>query len=173
MSTPAMIRSRLLLPAPFAPSTPIFAPGRKYRVISSRITRSGGTTLRTSRIVKTNSGATRTFLIFGEREDCNASEARSEPKASGGGGAGYARAVPARLRPRRKTRKAQREGRALARPRAQIEQAAVIARDVEGDREAEAGPLVGTLVVKKGSKIRSCSSRRNRRGRCRVTSITA
>ena len=67
VSTPAMMRSSVLLPAPFAPSTPIFAPGRKDSVISSRMTRSGGTTLRRSRIVKTNSGATRTFLASGRR----------------------------------------------------------------------------------------------------------
>ena len=55
-STPAMIRSSVLLPAPFAPSTPIFAPGRNASVIPSSSTRSGGTTLRRSCMVKTNSG---------------------------------------------------------------------------------------------------------------------
>jgi hypothetical protein len=43
-SRPAMIRSKLLLPAPLSPSTPILAPGRKASVMSSRITRAGGTT---------------------------------------------------------------------------------------------------------------------------------
>ncbi|SKT44259.1 Uncharacterised protein [Mycobacteroides abscessus subsp. abscessus] len=33
-----MIFSTLDLPAPFGPTTPIFAPGRKFRVTSSRIT---------------------------------------------------------------------------------------------------------------------------------------
>src|SRR5262245_34991002 len=50
-----MILSRLLLPEPFGPSTPIFAPGRKASVIPSTITRSGGTTLRRSFSVRTNS----------------------------------------------------------------------------------------------------------------------
>src|SRR3990172_7085166 len=52
-----MILSRLLLPEPFGPSTPIFAPGRKASVMPSTITRSGGTTLRRSCRVKTNSCA--------------------------------------------------------------------------------------------------------------------
>jgi hypothetical protein len=54
-STPAMMRSSELLPAPFAPSTPIFAPGRNASVMSSRMMRSPDTTLRRSFIVNTNS----------------------------------------------------------------------------------------------------------------------
>ena len=46
-SSPAMIRSKLDLPAPFRPSTPILAPGKKDSEISRRITRLGGTTLPT------------------------------------------------------------------------------------------------------------------------------
>ncbi|SIC12302.1 Uncharacterised protein [Mycobacteroides abscessus subsp. abscessus] len=38
LSRPAMIFRTLDLPAPFGPTTPIFAPGRKFRVTSSRIT---------------------------------------------------------------------------------------------------------------------------------------
>ena len=52
-----MMRSRLLLPAPLAPSTPILAPGRKATEMSDRITRSPETTLPTSCIVYTNSCA--------------------------------------------------------------------------------------------------------------------
>ncbi len=37
-STPAMIFSRLDLPAPLGPTTPILAPGRKASVTSSRTT---------------------------------------------------------------------------------------------------------------------------------------
>lgn len=37
-SSPAMIFRTVDLPAPFGPTTPIFAPGRKFRVTSSRIT---------------------------------------------------------------------------------------------------------------------------------------
>ena len=37
-SSPAMIFSTVDLPAPFGPTTPIFAPGRKLSVTSSRIT---------------------------------------------------------------------------------------------------------------------------------------
>lgn len=37
-SRPAMIFSTVDLPAPLGPTTPIFAPGRKFRVTSSRIT---------------------------------------------------------------------------------------------------------------------------------------
>jgi hypothetical protein len=37
-SFPAIIRSRLDLPVPLGPTTPIFAPGRKARVTSSRTT---------------------------------------------------------------------------------------------------------------------------------------
>jgi hypothetical protein len=36
-----MIRKSVDLPAPFAPSTPIFAPGRNASVISSSTLRSG------------------------------------------------------------------------------------------------------------------------------------
>jgi hypothetical protein len=48
-SKPAMIRKTLDLPAPFGPTTPIFAPGRKFRLTSSRITLSP-CALRTFRI---------------------------------------------------------------------------------------------------------------------------
>ena len=51
VSTPAMMRRSELLPAPFAPITPIFAPGRKARVMPSRITRSPETTFFSSCIV--------------------------------------------------------------------------------------------------------------------------
>ncbi len=37
-SSPAMILRTLDLPAPFGPTTPIFAPGRKFSVTSSRTT---------------------------------------------------------------------------------------------------------------------------------------
>ena len=37
-SSPAMMRSRLDFPAPFGPTTPILAPGRKLSVTSSRTT---------------------------------------------------------------------------------------------------------------------------------------
>ena len=46
-STPAMILSRLDLPEPFSPSTPILAPGKKESEMSLRITRLGGTSLPT------------------------------------------------------------------------------------------------------------------------------
>src|SRR5690554_7812663 len=48
-----MMRSSVDLPAPFRPSTPIFAPGKKDREMSLRICRLGGTTLPTRFIVKT------------------------------------------------------------------------------------------------------------------------
>ena len=51
LSTPAMMRSRLDLPEPFRPSTPILAPGKNESEISLRITRFGGTTLPTRRMV--------------------------------------------------------------------------------------------------------------------------
>jgi hypothetical protein len=50
VSRPAMIRSTLDLPAPFGPTTPIFAPGRKARVTSSRMSLSP-CALRTLRMV--------------------------------------------------------------------------------------------------------------------------
>ncbi len=34
VSTPAMMRSTLLLPAPFSPTMPILAPGKKHRLMS-------------------------------------------------------------------------------------------------------------------------------------------
>jgi hypothetical protein len=40
-SLPAMIRSTVDLPAPFAPSTPIFAPGRNEREMFDSTWRSG------------------------------------------------------------------------------------------------------------------------------------
>ncbi len=47
-----MIRSSVLLPAPFAPSTPIFAPGRNASQMSLRTVLSGGWTLLRPFIVK-------------------------------------------------------------------------------------------------------------------------
>ncbi len=41
-SSPAMILSNELLPAPFSPSTPILAPGRNDSQMSSRTLVSGG-----------------------------------------------------------------------------------------------------------------------------------
>ena len=46
-STPAMILSRVDLPEPFNPSTPILAPGKKESEMSLRMTRLGGTSLPT------------------------------------------------------------------------------------------------------------------------------
>jgi hypothetical protein len=51
VSTPAMMRSSVLLPAPFGPSTPILAPGKKASVMSSSRTRSGASALRSLYIV--------------------------------------------------------------------------------------------------------------------------
>src|SRR5690554_980158 len=48
-----MIRSRVDLPEPFRPSTPILAPGKKLREMSFRISRLGGTTLPTRFMVYT------------------------------------------------------------------------------------------------------------------------
>src|SRR5213593_3483000 len=48
LSTPAMIRSNVDLPAPLAPSTPIFAPWKNESQMPRRISRLGGTTLRRS-----------------------------------------------------------------------------------------------------------------------------
>ncbi len=47
LSSPAMIFSRLDLPEPFKPSTPIFAPGKNDSEMFFRMTRFGGTTLPT------------------------------------------------------------------------------------------------------------------------------
>jgi len=47
------MRSRVDLPEPFRPSTPILAPGKKDSEMSSRILRLGGTTLPTWFMVKT------------------------------------------------------------------------------------------------------------------------
>src|SRR5271169_1257294 len=52
-STPAMILSRLDLPEPLSPSTPIFAPEKKDSEMSLRITRLGGTSLPTRFMVYT------------------------------------------------------------------------------------------------------------------------
>ena len=46
-SLPAMILSSVDLPEPFKPRTPIFAPGKKLKLISRRMMRLGGTTLPT------------------------------------------------------------------------------------------------------------------------------
>ena len=51
LSSPAMMRSRLDLPEPFSPSTPILAPGKHERERSLRMTRLGGTILPTRLIV--------------------------------------------------------------------------------------------------------------------------
>jgi hypothetical protein len=51
LSSPAMIFSRLDLPEPFKPSTPIFAPGKNDSEMSLRMTRLGGTSLPTRFIV--------------------------------------------------------------------------------------------------------------------------
>jgi hypothetical protein len=53
LSMPAMMRSNVDLPAPLSPKTPIFAPGKKESEMSLRMTRLGGTTLLTLRIVYT------------------------------------------------------------------------------------------------------------------------
>ena len=53
LSSPAMIRSRLDLPEPFSPSTPILAPGKNDSEMSFRMTRLGGTILPTRFIVYT------------------------------------------------------------------------------------------------------------------------
>ena len=50
-SSPAMMRSRVDLPEPFSPSTPILAPGKKLSEMFLRISRFGGTTLPTRRMV--------------------------------------------------------------------------------------------------------------------------
>ena len=42
VSTPAMMRSSVLLPVPFGPMTPIFAPGRKLSQTSLSTWVSGG-----------------------------------------------------------------------------------------------------------------------------------
>src|SRR5436190_19012694 len=47
-----MMRRRVDLPAPFAPRTPILAPGKKESQIPRRISRCGGTTFRRLTIVK-------------------------------------------------------------------------------------------------------------------------
>ena len=60
-STPAMILSKLLLPEPFKPSTPILAPWKKDSQMSLRIARLGGTTLPTPFMVKMKSGIARPF----------------------------------------------------------------------------------------------------------------
>ena len=48
------MRSNVDLPAPFRPSTPIFAPGKKCKEISFKIVRLGGTTLETRLIENIN-----------------------------------------------------------------------------------------------------------------------
>ncbi len=53
-SSPAMIRSRVDLPAPFNPSTPILAPGYMEMLTPRSTSLSGGCTRRRSRIVKMN-----------------------------------------------------------------------------------------------------------------------
>jgi hypothetical protein len=51
VSSPAMMRITLLLPAPFNPSTPILAPWKNESQIPLRISRLGGTTFRRSFMV--------------------------------------------------------------------------------------------------------------------------
>ena len=53
LSSPAMMRSRLDLPEPFTPSTPILAPGKNESEMSLSIVRFGGTILPTRFMVKT------------------------------------------------------------------------------------------------------------------------
>src|SRR5688572_32063246 len=53
LSAPAMIFSRLDLPEPFSPRTPIFAPGKNDREMLLRMDRLGGTILPTRRMVYT------------------------------------------------------------------------------------------------------------------------
>jgi len=53
VSTPAMIFSRVDLPEPLRPSTPILAPGKNDREMFLRISRFGGTTLLSRCMVKT------------------------------------------------------------------------------------------------------------------------
>jgi hypothetical protein len=50
-STPAMMRSTVDLPAPFRPSRPILAPGKKDSEMSLMMVRFGGTVLLTPIIV--------------------------------------------------------------------------------------------------------------------------
>src|SRR5262245_28491946 len=56
-STPAMILSSVDLPAPLAPRTPIFAPGRNESQMSLRTTVSGGCVFPSPFMVKTYCGA--------------------------------------------------------------------------------------------------------------------
>ena len=53
VSTPAMILSKVDLPEPLVPSTPILAPGKKLSEMSLRMCRLGGTILPTRFIVNT------------------------------------------------------------------------------------------------------------------------
>jgi hypothetical protein len=52
LSSPAMMRSSVLLPAPLAPRTPILAPGKNASQMSSRTFLSGGWTFDRPFIVK-------------------------------------------------------------------------------------------------------------------------
>src|SRR5688572_8949277 len=61
LSTPAMMRSRVDLPAPLAPSTPILAPGKNDSQMPRRISLPWGVTLRRSFMVKMNCGAMFSF----------------------------------------------------------------------------------------------------------------
>src|SRR5262245_57152288 len=79
-STPAMMRRRVDLPAPFAPRTPIFAPGKNARLIPRRISRLGGTTFRRSRMVKLYWGGIASRMIHGARGGRRAA-AREEESA--------------------------------------------------------------------------------------------
>src|SRR3970282_2141570 len=57
LSTPAMIRRSVDLPAPLAPRTPILAPWKNDSQMPRRISRLGGTTLRRSFITNAYSPA--------------------------------------------------------------------------------------------------------------------
>src|SRR2546425_1584733 len=63
LSTPAMIRSNVDLPAPLAPSTPILAPWKNESQMPRRISRLGGTTFRRSFMTNAYSPA----ILSGER----------------------------------------------------------------------------------------------------------
>src|SRR5262245_50064187 len=86
-STPAMMRRSDDLPAPFAPRTPIFAPGKNARLMPRRISRLGGTTFRRSRMVKMYWGGIAFRMIHdargGRRPDAGARGGERRDRASG------------------------------------------------------------------------------------------
>src|SRR5665647_1354039 len=71
VSSPAMILSRLDLPEPFTPSTPILAPGKKLRETSLRICRLGGTILPTLFMVNTYLAIRITLIKKGKQRKGN------------------------------------------------------------------------------------------------------